>query len=169
MLRKIVFWVVIAILVLCFLPQIMDSLQPNAEPLTVSGVVNINLMHYTVGWSAWEIWQGQKVVIPDVWVDRNYTYVSTKFQDAEKEIYLDIGWKRYDEEAEICIGAFKGNTFIVAEVGRMGSAEIHVLYKGTEIVCFPACQIGVLAPGYYIYKIPLSTRQSFFQSFYYLI
>ncbi len=111
---------------------------------------------YTKVWGAWEIYRGQKVVIPDSWVDRYFEYLPLdKPNDAEKQAYVNLGWKDYDEEVHIAIGLFGPDALkpvggtVMAEIARMGGAEIHVTYNGKEIVKFPAYR-KKLEYGYYV-------------------
>jgi hypothetical protein len=107
------------------------------------------------GWSAWEINKGDNVSIPDVWIERSFTYINTNPEYNEKQIYLNIGWKNYDAEATITLGIFgnpvldNSSCIISVEIERAGSDEIHISYKNQEIVAFPQAQLGNITYGYF--------------------
>lgn len=105
-------------------------------------------------WSAWEIYNGKKVIIPDVTLLYYFEYLpSDKPVDQwEKQAYLAVGWKGYDMEAIIALGIFGSaatdNTNVVdVEITRLGGAEMHILKDGVERVKFPAYIKGI-AKGY---------------------
>ena len=111
------------------------------------------LLKFTAGWSAWEIYKGKKVIIPDSWILHKFEFDGEgDIERAEKQVWLALGWEGYDAEAIVALGIFAENVHVQAEITRLGGAEIHVLYNGKEVVKFPRYLFGV-AKGYYVIKM----------------
>lgn len=112
--------------------------------------MDARIKKFTTGWSAWEIYKSKRVIIPDSWILHSFEFDGEgDIERAEKQTWLALGWKGYDAEAIIALGLFGDSKIVQAEITRLGGAEIHVCYRGKEIVKFPVYKKG-LAKGYYV-------------------
>lgn len=111
----------------------------------------------SIYWSAWEVYRGRTVIIPDLWKLYDFEYLpADKPDDSEKQSYLALGWRNMDIEAIVALGLFGKAALdptvqqVSVEITRLGGAELHVIHNKRELVVFPAYDpLKKTQPGYF--------------------